>query len=131
MSKHLSRVDIDAICGHIASFRGKLTWEALEASLQEVGYAHTRWALRQHDLVKAAYDAKKRAEKTAKAVKKSAPKSAPKPTEESVAALKARIHALESQLAVVLDNAAELGVPLERMQRVPHPVGYNPTPQRR
>jgi phage tail tape-measure protein len=131
MSRHLSRVDIETICSHIASFRGKLTWEALETSLQEAGYTHTRWAIRQHDLIKAAYDAKKKAERTVKDAKKSAPKAVSKPSEESVAALKARIHALEGQMAVVLDNAAELGIPLERMQRAPHPVAYNPTPQRR
>jgi len=131
MSKHLSRLDIETICGHIASFQGKLTWEALEASLQKIGYSHTRWAIRQHDLIKAAYDAKKKAERTIKNTKKAAPKEVARPSEESVAVLKARIHALEGQLAVVLDNAAELGIPLERMQRAPHPVGYNPTPQRR
>lgn len=131
MTKHLSQNDVDKVCDQINKIRGSLTWDKIEAAVRDkLGFPHSKWALRERPEIKQAYETRKAELKANKTQKKTSKPSLPPNPEQVIADLEAKVHSLQGQLAIILDNAAELGIPLERISRPPNPATYNPTPGR-
>lgn len=110
--------------------RGKITWERVEKLVQDkISLPHSKWALRARPEIKSSYDARRAQLKADKVISKAAMPKLPNDPAGVIADLQAKVHALHEQLCVVLDNAVELGIPLERINRPPNPTSYSPTPR--
>lgn len=126
MSKHLSEYDINRIVDIINAMRGPVTWPKIEKTIKrKMLMERSQWGLRQNKVIKAAYDAKQTPKSDSEA-----PKPKPRLTQK-VKRLEDDNAKLREQLAIVLGNAVEMGVPLERMYRPPTVVDYGSTPGRR
>lgn len=126
MSKHLSTYDINRIVEIITAMRGPVTWPKVEKAIKrKLSMERSQWGLRQNNLIKAAYDAKQKPQ-----AKEDSPKPKPRLTQK-IKHLEEDNARLREQLAIVLGNAVEMGVPLERMHRPPTVIDYGSTPGRR
>ena len=131
MSKHLTPRDVARIVEVIATMRAPVTWERVERAIKrKLELERSRWGLRENADIKAAYDAR------CKRPDSSPANAAPPPTREAklsdaIDRLERDNHALREHLAIVLGNAFEMGVPLERMERPPTAINYGATPRRR
>lgn len=131
MSKHLSSHDIARIIEVIEAMNAPVTWERVEKAIKrKLQLERSRWGLRENAEIKAAYDARQNTSNPSQAG------TVPPPNYETklsatIKRLEAQNHALREQLAIILGNAVEMGVPLERMERPPIVIDYGATPGRR
>jgi hypothetical protein len=131
MSKHLSSHDIARIVEVIEAMNAPITRERVEKAIKrKLQLERSRWGLRENAEIKAAYDARRKTSNPSQAG------TFPPPNYETklsvtIKQLEGQNHALREQLAIILGNAVEMGVPLERMERPPIVIDYCATPGRR
>jgi hypothetical protein len=125
MSKHLSPNEIARIIEVIHTMKNPISWDKIETTiLKKLEIKRSKWGLRENIEIKTAYDAKRKEPKITHPKKKSHPTK----TSETIDNLEKDNHKLREQLAIVLGNAIEMGVPIERMERPPTPIDYSSTP---
>jgi len=131
MSKHLSPHDIARIVEVIAAMKAPVSWERVEKIIKRrLNLERSRWGLRENLEIKAAYDARRKAPDPTLAKDTVVPSREAK-FSATICHLEKENHALREQLAIILGNAVEMGVPLERMERPPTVANYGATPERR
>lgn len=131
MSKHLSPRDVARIVEVIQAMKAPVTWERVEKAIKrKLDLERSKWGLRENAEIKSAYDARRKAPHEPQS-RASSPPTREAKLSEIITRLEQDNHTLREQLAIVLGNAVEMGVPLDRMRRPPTVVDYGATPERR